>query len=66
MQFLLLRSEELGLSRDSTVQVPLLTWLALHRDDLTVEVIFFGEGEATGDTKANIDASAPGTAKPKL
>lgn len=37
-----------------------------YRDDLTVEVIFFGEGEPAGDVVANVDASAPGTAKPKL
>ncbi|KAI4150727.1 MAG: hypothetical protein LQ341_001045 [Variospora aurantia] len=35
-------------------------------DDLTVEVIFFGEGDAAGDVKTNTDTSAPGTAKPKL
>ncbi|KAL8779527.1 MAG: hypothetical protein Q9213_006896 [Squamulea squamosa] len=37
-----------------------------YRDDLTVEVIFFGEGEASGDIVANVEASAPGTARPKL
>ncbi|KAI4130589.1 MAG: hypothetical protein LQ338_001661 [Usnochroma carphineum] len=37
-----------------------------YRDDLTVAVVFFGEGEAAGDVKANADASAPGMAKPKL
>ncbi|KAL8936512.1 MAG: hypothetical protein Q9216_004892 [Gyalolechia sp. 2 TL-2023] len=37
-----------------------------YRDDLTVEVIFFGEGEPAGDVVSNVDASAPGTAKPKL
>ncbi|KAI4207198.1 MAG: hypothetical protein LQ346_000692 [Caloplaca aetnensis] len=37
-----------------------------YRDDLTVEVIFFGEGEACGDVNANVDGSAPGTSKPKL
>lgn len=40
--------------------------LFLRRDDLTVAVVFFGEGEAAGDVKANADASAPGMAKPKL
>ncbi|KAI4235411.1 MAG: hypothetical protein L6R40_006453 [Gallowayella cf. fulva] len=37
-----------------------------YRDDLTVEVIFFGEGEAGGDVVADIEASAPSTARPKL
>ena len=41
-------------------------WCVFCRDDLTVEVIFFGEGESAGDVVANVDASAPGTAKPKL
>ncbi|KAL8953549.1 MAG: hypothetical protein Q9222_000607 [Ikaeria aurantiellina] len=35
-------------------------------DDLTVEVIFFGEGEASGDVVANVGASAPGPGRPKL
>ena len=30
------------------------------RDDLTVEVIFFGEGEKSGDVVLNTEASAPG------
>ncbi|KEF52677.1 uncharacterized protein A1O9_11094 [Exophiala aquamarina CBS 119918] len=30
-----------------------------YRDDLTVEVIFFGEGESTGAVVVNLDASAP-------
>merc|ERR1712034_98587 len=30
-----------------------------YRDDLTVEVIFFGEGESTGAVVVNPDASAP-------
>lgn len=29
------------------------------RDDLTVEVIFFGEGENTGSVFINSEASAP-------
>ncbi|KAL8850129.1 MAG: hypothetical protein Q9221_004890 [Calogaya cf. arnoldii] len=37
-----------------------------YRDDLTVEVIFFGEGAACGDVVQNVEASAPGTARPKL
>lgn len=31
----------------------------LYRDDLTVEVIFFGEGENTGNVTINTEASAP-------
>ena len=39
----------------------------LSRDDLTVEVIFFGEGDMSGDVVLNAEASAPGLgAKPKL
>ena len=30
------------------------------RDDLTVEVIFFGEGDKSGDVVLNAEASAPG------
>ncbi|KAL8711560.1 MAG: hypothetical protein Q9220_003970 [cf. Caloplaca sp. 1 TL-2023] len=37
-----------------------------YRDDLTVEVIFFGEGEASGDIVTNVEASAPGPGRPKL
>ncbi|KAF1960315.1 phophatase 2C family protein-like protein [Byssothecium circinans] len=38
-----------------------------YRDDLTVEVIFFGEGPTTGNVTLNKDASAPEPAvKPKL
>ncbi|KAL8766606.1 MAG: hypothetical protein Q9209_006671 [Squamulea sp. 1 TL-2023] len=37
-----------------------------YRDDLTIEVIFFGEGEAVGDVVANVEASAPRNARPKL
>ncbi|KAL8887916.1 MAG: hypothetical protein Q9215_004562 [Flavoplaca cf. flavocitrina] len=37
-----------------------------YRDDLTVEVIFFGEAEACGDVVPNVEASAPRTARPKL
>ena len=29
------------------------------RDDLTVEVIFFGEGDKSGDVVLNAEASAP-------
>jgi pyruvate dehydrogenase phosphatase len=39
----------------------------LDRDDLTVEVIFFGEGVANGSVTLNRDASAPAPEiKPKL
>ena len=31
-----------------------------NRDDLTIEVIFFGEGENTGTVTLNKDASASG------
>ena len=34
------------------------TKLTVHRDDLTVEVIFFGEGSATGNVTLNKEASA--------
>jgi pyruvate dehydrogenase phosphatase len=34
----------------------------LARDDLTVEVIFFGEGENTGSVTINTEASAPAPA----
>ena len=34
----------------------------LDRDDLTVEVIFFGEGEKTGSVTINTDASVPAPA----
>jgi len=34
--------------------------LIRYRDDLTVEVIFFGEGERSGDVIMNAEASAPG------
>ena len=30
------------------------------RDDLTVEVIFFGESDKSGDVVLNAEASAPG------
>ena len=37
------------------------------RDDLTVEVIFFGEGDNSGDVVMNYEASNPGLgAKAKL
>jgi len=39
----------------------------VHSDDLTVEVIFFGNGEKTGDVKINEEASANiKDVKPKL
>jgi pyruvate dehydrogenase phosphatase len=38
---------------------PLRTSLTSFRDDLTVEVIFFGEGAATGTVTLNQEASAP-------
>jgi pyruvate dehydrogenase phosphatase len=34
--------------------------LTTPRDDLTVEVIFFGEGNTTGTVTLNDEASAPG------
>ncbi|KAL8874164.1 MAG: hypothetical protein Q9174_000469 [Haloplaca sp. 1 TL-2023] len=37
-----------------------------YRDDLTVEVIFFGEGEGGGDVISNAAASAPTLSTPKL
>jgi len=38
-----------------------------YRDDLTVEVIFFGESNKTGKVELNYDASSPDTdARPKL
>lgn len=37
-----------------------------YRDDLTVQVIFFGEAEPCGDVVPNVEASAPGTARPKF
>jgi len=37
-----------------------------HRDDLTVEVIFFGDGEKSGDVVRNKEASAAGDVKAKL
>ncbi|MDI1487140.1 MAG: [Pyruvate dehydrogenase [acetyl-transferring]]-phosphatase 1, mitochondrial [Ramalina farinacea] len=40
---------------------------ATDRDDLTVEVIFFGKGDKTGDVTMNHEACNPGLgAKPKL
>jgi hypothetical protein len=36
--------------------------LILARDDLTVEVIFFGEGENTDSVTINTEASAPAPA----
>lgn len=37
------------------------------RDDLTVEVIFFGEGDHNGDVVMNAEATAPGLgARPML
>jgi len=41
--------------------------LIKSRDDLTVEVIFFGEGEKSGDVVLNKEASASaGDVKAKL
>lgn len=41
--------------------------LTRNRDDLTVEVIFFGEGAATGNVTLNKEATAPASdAKAKL
>jgi len=38
-----------------------------YRDDLTVEVIFFGEGDKSGSVTLNVEASAAGSdARPKL
>ena len=39
----------------------------IYSDDLTVQVIFFGQSEKTGEVTINLDASAEGQApKPKL
>jgi pyruvate dehydrogenase phosphatase len=37
----------------------------MNRDDLTVEVIFFGDGEKSGDVVLNKEASASATADVK-
>ncbi|KAG6308530.1 hypothetical protein E4U45_000387 [Claviceps purpurea] len=38
-----------------------------YRDDLTVQVIFFGDGPITGQVTINLDATAPGVKpKPKI
>ncbi|KPM34928.1 hypothetical protein AK830_g11636 [Neonectria ditissima] len=37
-----------------------------YRDDLTVQVIFFGHGEKTGEVTLNLDATAPEGFKAKL
>ncbi|KAI9903272.1 hypothetical protein N3K66_002624 [Trichothecium roseum] len=37
-----------------------------YRDDLTVQVIFFGDGEKTGEVTLNSEASASQAIKPKL
>lgn len=39
-----------------------------HRDDLTVQVIFFGNGQKTGEVLVNQDATTPpkSTLKAKL
>ncbi|KAI5466937.1 phosphatase 2C-like domain-containing protein [Mariannaea sp. PMI_226] len=37
-----------------------------YRDDLTVQVIFFGQGEKKGEVTLNLEASAPEGLKPKL
>jgi pyruvate dehydrogenase phosphatase len=37
----------------------LLTLPAHHSDDLTVQVIFFGYGEKTGEILMNQEATAP-------
>jgi hypothetical protein len=39
--------------------------LIKSRDDLTVEVIFFGDGEKSGDVVLNKEASASATADVK-
>lgn len=36
------------------------TRLTVSSDDLTVQVIFFGSGEKTGEVSINLDATAPG------
>ena len=54
------KSVEYGLSEDQIANT-------VDRDDLTVEVIFFGKGDKTGDVTMNHEASNPGLgAKPKL
>jgi len=46
-------------------QVSILT--VSRRDDLTVQVIFFGKGEKTGEVTVNLDATAqPDEPKAKL
>jgi hypothetical protein len=39
--------------------------LTFNRDDLTVEVIFFGEGPASGNVTLNEEASASATEEVK-
>jgi pyruvate dehydrogenase phosphatase len=40
--------------------------LIVCRDDLTVEVIFFGNGNKSGNVTLNKEATAPLDVKPKL
>ena len=39
--------------------------IGFHRDDLTVQVIFFGRGESTGEIKVNVEATSPNKMAPK-
>ena len=49
------------------ISIFICTVLIFDRDDLTVQVIFFGEGDKTGDVALNPEASNPGLgSKPKL
>lgn len=48
-------------------RVMLMSFLFFHRDDLTVEVIFFGESAGSGSVTLNKEASAAAPeAKAKL
>lgn len=43
----------------------MLMW-STSSDDLTVQVIFFGNGDKTGEVTLNLEATADDTPKPKL
>lgn len=45
--------------------IPRLT-IQNYSDDLTVQVIFFGQGEKTGEVTLNLEATAPEGFKAKL
>ena len=46
------------LSVSGPFQVCIASILIIHRDDLTVEVIFFGNSDKSGDVVVNKEASA--------